>query len=101
MLIPPTEFPSGFWRRVGDAAQRENSHHNAFNIAFGADAPSARAKVIDTYVFDKQVEIHLQVEVGCFGAGARGPGSLGLAPVVATASFPLINLPNFILASLS
>ena len=37
----------------------------------------------------------------CFGAGARGPGSLGLAPVVATASFPLINLPNFILASLS
>ena len=36
-----------------------------------------------------------------FGAGARGPGSLGLAPVVATASFPLINLPNFILASLS
>ena len=43
--------------------------------------------------------------VACFqvGAGARasGPGSLGLAPVVATASFPLINLPNFILASLS
>ena len=38
----------------------------------------------------------------CFGAGARGPGSLGLAPVVATASFPLINLPKiFILASLS
>ena len=38
----------------------------------------------------------------CFGAGAaRGPGSLGLAPVVATAPFPLINLPNFILASLS
>ena len=37
----------------------------------------------------------------CFGAGARGPGSLGWAPVVATASFPLINLPNFILASLS
>ena len=37
----------------------------------------------------------------CFGAGARGPGSLGLAPVVATASFPLINLPNFTLASLS
>ena len=38
----------------------------------------------------------------CFGAPvARGPGSLGLAPVVATASFPLINLPNFILASLS
>ena len=29
----------------------------------------------------------------------RGPW--GLAPVVATASFPLINLPNFILASLS
>ena len=40
--------------------------------------------------------------VGCFGAGAaRGPGSLGLAPFEATASFPLINLPNFILASLS
>ena len=39
--------------------------------------------------------------LGCFGAGARGPGSLGLAPVVATASFPLINLPNFTLASLS
>ena len=40
---------------------------------------------------------------GARGAGARGPGSLarGLAPVVATASFPLINLPNFILASLS
>ena len=39
----------------------------------------------------------------CFGAGVprRGPGSLGLAPVVATALFPLINLPNFILASLS
>ena len=35
---------------------------------------------------------------GCFGAGARGPGSLGLAPVVATASFPLINLPNFYLS---
>ena len=34
----------------------------------------------------------------CFGAGARGPGSLGLAPVVATASFPLINLPNFYLS---
>ena len=33
--------------------------------------------------------------------GARGPGTLGLAPVVATAFFPLINLPNFILASLS
>ena len=37
------------------------------------------------------------------GATVTGParGSLGLAPVVATASFPLINLPNFILASLS
>ena len=35
---------------------------------------------------------------GCFGAGARGPGSLGLAPVVATASFPLINLPKFYLS---
>ena len=34
----------------------------------------------------------------CFGAGARGPGSLGLVPVVATASFPLINLPNFYLS---
>ena len=34
----------------------------------------------------------------CFGAGARGPGSLGLAPVVATASFPLINLPKFYLS---
>ena len=30
-----------------------------------------------------------------------GPGALGLAPVVATAFSPLINLPNFILASLS
>ena len=36
--------------------------------------------------------------LGCFGAGARGPGSLGLAPVVATASFPLINLPKFYLS---
>ena len=36
--------------------------------------------------------------VGCFGAGARGPGSLGLAPVVATASFPLIHLPKFYLS---
>ena len=34
----------------------------------------------------------------CFGAGARGPGSLGLVPVVATASFPLINLPKFYLS---
>ena len=33
--------------------------------------------------------------------GSLWAGSLGLAPVVATASFPLINLPNFILASLS
>ena len=32
--------------------------------------------------------------------GARGPGALGLAPVVA-AAFPLINLPTFILAPLS
>ena len=44
----------------------------------------------------------MQVTVGpgssCFGAGARGPGSLGLAPVVATASFPLINLPKFYLS---
>ena len=36
--------------------------------------------------------------LGCFGAGARGPGSLGLAPVAATASFPLINLPKFYLS---
>ena len=38
--------------------------------------------------------------LGCFGAGACGPGSLGpgLAPVVATASFPLINLPKFYLS---
>ena len=32
-----------------------------------------------------------------YGAGARrGPGALGLAPVVATASFPLINLPKIL-----
>ena len=49
----------------------------------------------------------LPPSLGChgFGAGARaslsGPGALRLAPVVATAFFPLINLPNFILASLS
>ena len=40
----------------------------------------------------------LPPSLGCFGAGARGPGSLGLAPVVATASFPLINLPKFYLS---
>ena len=40
----------------------------------------------------------LPPSLGSFGAGARGPGSLGLAPVVATASFPLINLPNFYLS---
>ena len=39
----------------------------------------------------------LPPSLGCFGAGARGP-SLGLAPVVATASFPLINLPKFYLS---
>ena len=39
-------------QRVGDAAPRENSHLEAFNIAFGADAPSARAQVTDEYVFD-------------------------------------------------
>ena len=40
-----------------------------------------------------------------FGSGARGQGALArgfkLASVVATASFPLINPPTFILASLS
>ena len=43
----------------------------------------------------------LPPSLGCFGAGARGPGALGLwAPVVATAraSFPLINLPKFYLS---
>ena len=33
-----------------------------------------------------------------FGAGAGARGPWGLAPVVATASFPLINLPNFYLS---
>ena len=31
----------------------------------------------------------LPPSLGCFGAGARGPGALGLAPVVATAFFHL------------
>ena len=45
--------------------------------------------------------LHFAEGKGAKGARARGPGALGLAPVVATAFFPLINLPNFILASLS
>ena len=34
----------------------------------------------------------------CFGAGARGPGSLGLAPVVATAPFSTYKSPKFYLS---
>ena len=63
---------------------------------------------IGTHFVDKNGHNHVPLfAIGCFGAGAaprrRGPGSLrlGLVPVVATAFFPLINLPNFILASLS
>ena len=44
----------------------------------------------------RQSKFTMLLSLNYFGAGARGP-----APVVATAFFPLINLPNFILASLS
>ena len=44
------------------------------------------------------IPLKVGFSLGCFGAGARGPGSLGLAPVVATASFPLINPPKFYLS---
>ena len=46
----------------------------------------------------EQEFLALPPSLGCFGAGARGPWSLGLAPVVATAFFPLINLPKFYLS---
>ena len=46
-------------------------------------APSVRAQ-------DKGARILAPPpSLGCFGAGARGPGALGLAPVVATAFFHL------------
>ena len=55
------------------------------------------------YKPDRFIECYERLKgKGAKGARARrGPGALGLAPVVATAFFPLINLPNFILASLS
>jgi len=37
----------------------------------------------------EQEFLALRPSLGCFGAGARGPGALGLAPVVATAFFHL------------
>ena len=39
----------------------------------------------------------LPPSLGCFGAGARGPRALGLAPVVATA-FSTYKSPNFYLS---
>ena len=39
----------------------------------------------------------LPPSLGCFGAGARGPGALGLAPVVATA-FSTYKSPKFYLS---
>ena len=83
----------GIWRAFDPAGFNmfvNTIDNGVFNGFFGVAAhgrPAAAGTVTRTY--------------GCLGAGARGPGSLGLAPVVATASFPLINLPNFILASLS
>ena len=42
----PQDFKVSSLRRVGDAAPRENSHLEAFNIALGADAPSARVQKV-------------------------------------------------------
>ena len=46
---------------------------------------------------DKGARILAPPSLGCFGAGARGPGARGLAPVVATA-FSTYKSPNFYLS---
>ena len=85
-----------FWYLGSNIVTSSGSLQDTFLYLLAShSAPIVRAQ-------DKGARIlALPPSLGCFGAGARGPGSLGLAPVVATASFPLINLPNFILVSLS
>jgi hypothetical protein len=82
-----------FWYLGSNIVTSSGSLQDTFlYLLVSNSAPIVRAQ-------DKGARIlALPPSLGCFGAGARGPGSLGLAPVVATASFPLINLPKFYLS---
>ena len=57
-----------------------------------------RLKVLFDGLIHPAMDDEGNVAYGCFGAGARGPGSLGLAPVVATASFSTYKSPKFYLS---
>ena len=72
-------------------------YEDTFLYLLSSSAPIVRAQ-------DKGARLlALPPSLGCLARGrvVRGPGPPGLASVVATASFPLINLPTFTLASLS